>query len=47
MRRIFKKIERKNKVKYDLVVMVQGDEPMVSNEMINKAITPFFKDNFG
>ncbi len=39
-----KKIEQKYKIKYDLIVMVQGDEPMITQEMLNKAIKPFNKD---
>ena len=30
--------------KFDLVVMVQGDEPMVRSEMIEQAIEPFLAD---
>ncbi len=35
------KIELKEKCKYDLVTMVQGDEPLVNNKMINQSISPF------
>ena len=35
------KIEIKEKCKYDLVTMVQGDEPLVNNKMIKQSITPF------
>ena len=35
------KIEIKEKCKYDLVIMVQGDEPLVNNKMIKQSITPF------
>ena len=31
--------------KVDIVVMVQGDEPMVTSEMINKSINPFRDEN--
>ena len=39
------KYEKLNKTKVDLVVMVQGDEPMVDKEMIDMSIKPFKKDN--
>ena len=35
------RIERENKVIYDIVVMVQGDEPMIHPKMINEALNPF------
>ena len=35
------KYEKLNKIKLDLVVMVQGDEPMVDNKMIDMSIKPF------
>ena len=35
-----KKIEKKYKKKYNIIVMVQGDEPMVNPKMINTAIKP-------
>ena len=35
-----KSIEKREKVKYDIVVMVQGDEPMVHPDMITQAIQP-------
>jgi len=38
------KIENKLKIKFDLIVMVQGDEPMVTGPMITKAIKPFLID---
>jgi len=34
-------IELKEKYKYDLVTMVQGDEPLVNNKMIQQSISPF------
>lgn len=40
------KYEKLNKIKLDLVVMVQGDEPMVDDEMIDMSIKPF-KNNKG
>ena len=39
------KIEEINNLKYDIVVMVQGDEPMVNKEMLTEAITPMINDN--
>ncbi len=38
------KIEEKTKKKLDIVVMVQGDEPMVFPEMIDLALEPMLKD---
>ena len=32
------KYERNSKKKIDIVVMVQGDEPLIKGNMINKAI---------
>ena len=37
-------IEKKRKIKYDVVVMVQGDEPMINSNMITQAITPMIKN---
>ena len=39
------KLEKINKIKYDIVVMVQGDEPMVAHEMLTEAVTPMIKDS--
>ena len=39
------KIEKKNKIKYDIVVMVQGDEPMVHHNMINQSLRPILKNS--
>jgi len=39
------KIENDIGVNLDLVVMVQGDEPMVTPEMINLSLQPFSEDN--
>tara|TARA_B100001093_G_C26853729_1_gene1026363 strand:+ start:3394 stop:4164 length:771 start_codon:yes stop_codon:yes gene_type:complete len=39
------KIEKKTKKKYDIVVMIQGDEPMIKPYMISKSIMPFIKNN--
>ena len=38
------KLEEINGVKYDIVVMVQGDEPMTNAEMINEAISPMISN---
>ena len=35
------KVEIKEKCKYDLVTMVQGDEPLVNNKMIKQSLAPF------
>ncbi len=37
-------LEKNKKIKYDIVVMVQGDEPMVHPNMINDAVKPMLKD---
>jgi len=39
------KIEKESDKKTDIVVMVQGDEPMVTPEMIEQSITPMLKDS--
>ena len=39
------KLEEINNITYDIVVMVQGDEPMVNQEMLKEAITPMLNDN--
>ena len=38
------KIERESKQKLDIVVMIQGDEPMVFPEMIDASVKPLIKD---
>ena len=38
------KIEKINKIKYDIVVMVQGDEPMIKAEMISEALMPLLNE---
>lgn len=38
------KIEAESNEKIDIVVMIQGDEPMLIPEMINLSITPFMED---
>ena len=37
-------IESEYNITLDIVVMVQGDEPMITPEMIDKSIEPFLKD---
>jgi 3-deoxy-manno-octulosonate cytidylyltransferase (CMP-KDO synthetase) len=38
-------IEKMNKTKYDIVVLVQGDEPMTHPEMINEALAPMLSNS--
>ena len=38
------KLEAKNRVEYDIVVMVQGDEPMTHPDMIREAVAPMILD---
>lgn len=38
------KLEKKKNQKIDIVVMIQGDEPMVYPEMIDEAVKPMLKD---
>jgi len=37
-------LEKQNGVKYDIVVMVQGDEPMIHPAMISEAVQPMISD---
>jgi len=37
-------IEKQNNIKYDIVVMVQGDEPMTHHDMIAEAVQPMLDD---
>jgi len=37
-------IEQEDNIKYDIIVMVQGDEPMTQSDMIAEAITPMIND---
>lgn len=39
------KVEKMSGRKTDIVVMIQGDEPMVVPEMIDQAVQPMLKDN--
>lgn len=38
------KIEKETGQKIDIVIMVQGDEPMITPEMLDKAVEPLFQD---
>jgi 3-deoxy-manno-octulosonate cytidylyltransferase (CMP-KDO synthetase) len=38
------KLEEANNITYDIVVMVQGDEPMTHPEMISEAVKPMLED---
>ena len=38
------KIENEDNIKYDIVIMVQGDEPMINSKMISDAIHPLLKN---
>jgi 3-deoxy-manno-octulosonate cytidylyltransferase (CMP-KDO synthetase) len=37
-------LEQSNNIRYDIVVMVQGDEPMVNSEMISESLQPILND---
>jgi 3-deoxy-manno-octulosonate cytidylyltransferase (CMP-KDO synthetase) len=37
-------LEKKNRIKYDIIVMVQGDEPMTHPNMITEAVVPMLDD---
>ncbi len=39
------KYEKKNKCKIDIVVLVQGDEPLIDSNMVHRAIKPLVDDN--
>ncbi len=38
------KLEKEKKIRYDLIVMVQGDEPMTEPAMISEALKPMLVD---
>ncbi len=38
------KLEKQHNIKYDIVVMVQGDEPMTHPDMISEAVQPMLED---
>jgi len=37
-------LEQENEIVFDIVVMVQGDEPMIMPEMITEAVNPLMQD---
>ena len=37
-------LEKKYRTQYDIIVMVQGDEPLVNSSMINEALKPMIDD---
>ncbi len=37
-------LEKKRKIKYDIAVMVQGDEPMINSKMIGDSIQPLLNN---
>ena len=37
-------LERRKKIKYDIIVMVQGDEPMINSKMISDSIQPLLNN---
>ena len=37
-------LEKRKKIKYDIVVMVQGDEPMINPKMITEAVKPMLRN---
>ncbi len=39
------KIEKQMGIEVDIVVMLQGDEPMINPEMINAAVRPFIRNS--
>jgi len=39
------KLEQENNLQYDIVVMVQGDEPMTHPDMISEAVQPLLNDS--
>lgn len=39
------KLEAEDRVRYDIVVMVQGDEPMIHPQMISEAVAPLLADS--
>ncbi|NOX14978.1 MAG: 3-deoxy-manno-octulosonate cytidylyltransferase [Epsilonproteobacteria bacterium] len=40
------KIEKQENIKVDIMVMVQGDEPLTFPQMIDEAVEPMFEDKF-
>ncbi len=40
-----KKIENLKKIKYKIIVLIQGDEPMLNKNMITEALNPLIENN--
>jgi len=38
-------IEQEDTIKFDIMVMVQGDEPMINSDMISEAVSPMLDDS--
>jgi 3-deoxy-manno-octulosonate cytidylyltransferase (CMP-KDO synthetase) len=38
-------IEQEDNIKFDIMVMVQGDEPMINSDMISEAVSPMLDDS--
>lgn len=38
-------LEKENKIDFDIVVMVQGDEPMINKHMIDQSIKPMIEND--
>jgi len=38
-------VEEKDNIRYDIIVMVQGDEPMTHPNMVEEALSPMLKDD--
>jgi len=38
-------LEKRQKIEYDIVIMVQGDEPMINPEMISEGLNPMINDS--
>jgi len=39
------KVEKKLKTKFDIVVMIQGDEPMINSDMIGNSLSPLIMND--
>ena len=37
------KIEKQDGISYDVIVMIQGDEPMIHSDMVESALQPFYE----
>ena len=38
-------LEKKYQTQYDIIIMIQGDEPLVNSSMINEALKPMIDDH--